>query len=263
MRRRAVALDFDGVIADSAVESFLVAVRTYARLRPQGRLPQYAAQVKNATPDLIRSDPLYRNFLEMMPLGNRAEDFGVVLALLERDQKVDDQTAYDRTRAAEPAEFLVEFHDLFYRVRAEFQQAHPQDWCAWVEPYELFVRLLRPHSSVVTLCIATAKDRPSVEALLERYGLTDLFPSERVIDKEHGRSKRAHLETLRDRLDIDFSEMTFVDDKYNHLEDVAPLGVRCVLAAWGYNGLREQRLAKQAGYEVCDFEEASETVFTL
>ena len=261
MSRRVVALDFDGVIADSAVESFAIAIRTYVRLRPEGRLAHYAAHLMDATVQLIRRDVLYRDFLEMMPLGNRAEDFGVVLGLLERDRKVDDQAGYDRARAAEPAEFLAEFHGLFYRLRAEFQQADPENWCAWVEPYEPFVQLLRAHASTVTLCIATAKDRPSVEALLERYGLTDLFPAERVIDKEHGRSKRAHLETLQERLDVDFSEMTFVDDKYNHLEDVASLGVRCVLAAWGYNGPREQRLADQAGYGVCDLDQAGATVF--
>ncbi|MCH2186193.1 HAD family hydrolase [Myxococcota bacterium] len=261
MTRRVVALDFDGVIADSAVESFVVAIRTYARLRAQGRLAGHSAHLRETTAQLVRADPLYRNFLEMMPLGNRAEDFGVVLSILEKDQKVDDQAGYDRARAEEPTEFLDEFHELFYRERAEFQQADPQHWCAWVEPYEPFVRLLRSQASRVTLCIATAKDRPSVDFLLDRYGLKDLFPAERVIDKEHGRSKRAHLEALRERLGVDFSSITFVDDKYNHLEDVAPLGVRCVLAAWGYNGPREHRLAEQAGYGVCDFDQAGGTVF--
>jgi len=39
---------------------------------------------------------------------------------------------------------------------------------------------------------------------------------------------------------------------------VAPLGVRCVLAGWGYNGPREHDLAARRGYLVCglgDFEE--------
>ena len=38
-----------------------------------------------------------------------------------------------------------------------------------------------------------------------------------------------------------------MDDKVNHLEAVAPLGVRCALAAWGYNGAREQDRAREAG----------------
>jgi hypothetical protein len=41
-----------------------------------------------------------------------------------------------------------------------------------------------------------------------------------------------------------------VDDKVNHLESVAELGVRCALAAWGYNGPREQRRARDCGFPV-------------
>ena len=36
----------------------------------------------------------------------------------------------------------------------------------------------------MTLSIATAKDRPSVDFLLDRYGLKDLFPAERVIGSD-------------------------------------------------------------------------------
>ena len=48
---------------------------------------------------------------------------------------------------------------------------------------------------------------------------------------------------MKDALGTEYAELTFVDDKLNHLETVAPLGVRCVLAAWGYNGERERRAA--------------------
>ena len=52
--------------------------------------------------------------------------------------------------------------------------------------------------------------------------------------------------------------MSFVDDKVNHLDAVSPLGVRCFLAGWGYNGPREHRLARERGYGICslgDFED--------
>ena len=48
-----------------------------------------------------------------------------------------------------------------------------------------------------------------------------------------------------------FPAITFVDDKLRHLDAVAPLGVRCVLAAWGYNGERERIAAEAAGSIVC------------
>ena len=78
-----LALDFDGVISDSAPECFVVGFRTYLDLNrdsqlhtalPLGRLPRR---------DRVEGDPLYPPFVDLMPLGNRAEDFGIVFSALE------------------------------------------------------------------------------------------------------------------------------------------------------------------------------------
>ena len=53
----------------------------------------------------------------------------------------------------------------------------------------------------------------------------------------------------------------FVDDKVNHLDAVAPLGVRCALAAWGYNGPREHLLAGEREYLVCRLEDVEARLF--
>ena len=47
----------------------------------------------------------------------------------------------------------------------------------------------------------------------------------------------------------------------NHLEDVAPLGVRCALAAWGYNSERERARARALGFAVCDLAGAEAALF--
>jgi hypothetical protein len=56
--------------------------------------------------------------------------------------------------------------------------------------------------------------------------------------------------------------MTFVDDKVNHLDAVAALGVRCGLASWGYNGEREVALARARGYLVLGLEDAEAQLFS-
>jgi phosphoglycolate phosphatase-like HAD superfamily hydrolase len=111
------------------------------------------------------------------------------------------------------------------------------------------------------LAIATAKDRASVRALLDAYGIADLFDDARLLDKETGVSKSAHLEKLQRDFNVDFGEITFVDDKVNHLDAVAGLGVRCALATWGYNGEREVRLARERGYLVCTLDEVEGQLF--
>jgi phosphoglycolate phosphatase-like HAD superfamily hydrolase len=130
-----------------------------------------------------------------------------------------------------------------------------------MRPYESFLRILRRRAGDTTYAIATAKDRRSVDVLLREYGIDDLFPAELITDKESGEKKTAHLRRLREVLRLDFPEITFVDDKVNHLDTVAPLGVRCALAAWGYNDRREHALAAGRGYLVCHLDDVELQLF--
>jgi phosphoglycolate phosphatase-like HAD superfamily hydrolase len=249
---KVLALDFDGVIADSAPEAFAVALQTYADVFPDGGLgPQ-------------QEDPeasLFARFLELMPLGNRAEDYAVCLRAIDTGTRIADQAAYDAFRAALDRVELRAFHKRFYRVRAAWARRDPQGWRAGMRCYPGVADLLRRRAGDVRLAIATAKDRRSVRDLLEGYGIAELFPEGFVMDKETGVSKRAHVERLVEITGCGLEEVTFVDDKVNHLKDVAGLGSRCLLAAWGYNGAREQHIAREAGIGVCGLEDFEALLF--
>jgi phosphoglycolate phosphatase-like HAD superfamily hydrolase len=247
---KALVLDFDGVIADSLPEALEVALATYTAMRPEsgiGARPRAALETA---------------FLELVPLGNRAEDYGAALAAIDAGRALPDQAAYDAWRAGLDPAWLRAFHQRFYRVRAAFAAREPERWNALIRPYAPFAALLRRRAGEVELAIATAKDRTSVSRLLASWGLADLFAPDRVLDKETGVTKVAHLEHLQRALGVAFPELTFVEDKLNHLESVAPLGVRCVLAAWGYNGPREQRRARELGFLVCGLADAEARLFS-
>lgn len=248
-----LALDFDGVISDSAPEAFVVAVASYRDVWPGSRLPAVGA--------IDDAPALYRAFVEQMPLGNRAEDFAVVLRALEQDVALPDQPTYDAFFRTQDEAELLAFHEHFYEVRSAWAARDPEGWLDLMAPYPGFLEMLRRRRGDALLAIATAKDRASVERLLVRYGIEDLFPGERVLDKEAGRHKRAHLEALAGRHGLDPAELTFVDDKLNHLESVAGLGVRTALAAWGYNGPREHLAARRGGHLVLSLDDAEAILF--
>ena len=261
---RLLALDFDGVISDSASESFVVALRTYLAFLPGSSLMGDASDLMGTSAPLlerVHGAPAYAPFLQMMPLGNRAEDYAVVLAAIDAGLTIADQPGYDRFRAEQDPAWLSEFHRRFYAERKGLSGADPEGWRRLMAPYAPIVDLLRRRAVDAVLAIATSKDRRSVEALLRLYGIEDLFPADRILDKETGPSKRLHLEVLARRFDVDFPGITFVDDKVNHLDRVAPLGTRCGLAAWGYNGDREIALARKRGYLVCTLAEAERQLF--
>jgi phosphoglycolate phosphatase-like HAD superfamily hydrolase len=248
---KVLALDFDGVICDSAGEAFRVTAETFAAEFPEQPLPPGAGQ----------DAALFARFLEAMPLGNRAEDYAVLLAAIVRGVPLPDQAAYDAFRASLAPERLRAFHKRFYRVRAAWAERDPSGWLAQMRPYPGFCELLRRRAGDVRLAIATAKDRGSVRRLLASYGVADLFPDGFVLDKEAGEKKRDHVAKLAAATGCAFPEVTFVDDKVNHLEDVAALGARCVLATWGYNGARERRIAEAHGFLVCGLADFEAKVF--
>jgi hypothetical protein len=75
---RVLALDFDGVVCDSSREVFTVAVRSYAELHPGSAwirtiLEQPGRTRRAPRPSAAPAAALQR----LVPLGNRAEDFGV------------------------------------------------------------------------------------------------------------------------------------------------------------------------------------------
>ena len=244
---RVLALDFDGVISDSAREAFAVALRTYTGLRSGSPLQETVE--------------LYAGFVELMPLGNRAEDYAVILAALEEKAVLVDQAAYDSFYRQQDAEELRVFHERFYQARTAWAERDPDGWRRMLSPYPGVLEILHRRASQVILAIATAKDRFSVGILLRDYGIAALFREDLVLDKETGVTKRSHLESLQQRLEVPFDAITFVDDKVNHLDHVAGLGVRCGLAAWGYNGKREWEAAQRAGHLVLHLHDLEAQLF--
>ena len=100
-----------------------------------------------------------------------------------------------------------------------------------------------------------------MQLLLEHLGYSGVFDPGLILDKETGVKKTHHLEALRKRTGVDFDRITFVDDKVNHLVTVSPLGVRAVLAGWGFNTPREHARARELGYAVATLDDAEAILF--
>jgi phosphoglycolate phosphatase-like HAD superfamily hydrolase len=259
-----LALDFDGVVCDSFREVFATALATYESLVPGSpviaRLRHRHGDGRWHDLDLA-DDPVTVSFVSMMPLGNRAEDFGVSLRAADGFLELTDQGAYDAFFATIDRVWRDRFHDEFYRQRDAARAVEPRGWLDLHEPYRFFLEVLRRRATDAEIALATAKDRGSAELLLAHLGVGDLFHPELILDKDTGIDKTAHLTVLRERLDVVFESVIFVDDKVNHLERVAPLGVRPVLAGWGFNTPREHELARRLGFAVANEDDVETILF--
>jgi len=262
---KVLALDFDGVISDSAPECFWVSVRTLERVRPgsldASRLERWSAMGGREARAAIQADPLFAGFLDIMPLGNRAEDFGAALLALEAGETIENQAGYDRWFGQLDPDFTEAFHRDFYDERARLREASEEDWGQLMSPYDELLEVLRRNHEACEVVMATAKNRDAVERLLARFEMLDVLCPERIYDKEWGRNKKAHIRAIQADFGVAFEEITFIDDKANHLVSVAELGARCVLAAWGYNSPREHAHARAHGIAVAELAELEEVLF--
>ncbi|MEJ2190100.1 MAG: HAD family hydrolase [Acidobacteriota bacterium] len=260
-----LACDFDGVLCDSSREVFVVAADAFAEKEPGSPLLSALARLRTeaiAGEPGYRRDPLVGSFLDLLPLGNRAEDFGVALLAIEAGLQIVDQDAYDRFFAQQETTWLESYHRLFYEARAKLRTNDATAWLRLHRPYPGLAETLRRHANECRMAVLTAKDGQSVDLLLAALDMKDLFDGELIFDKETGIHKTRHLGALHHRLEVDFTDITFVDDKVNHLQRAAGLGVRPVLAGWGFNTDREHSLAARLGYAVADLNTVEAVLFT-
>jgi phosphoglycolate phosphatase-like HAD superfamily hydrolase len=259
-----LALDFDGVLCDSSREVFVVAVDTYAALEPNSALLAQLKPLRDHAADggsEHLDTEIYRQFRDLLPLGNRAEDFGVSLQAVENCAAINDQEAYDAFYREIGQPWLDRFHRRFYECRSDLREGDLRNWLRLHLPFPGLADTLRRHKKRTLPAVATAKDARSVRLLLDELGFDNVFDGELILDKETGVEKTHHLRVLHERTAAEFEDITFVDDKVNHLVRVAELGVRPVLAGWGFNTDREHVLAHELGFEVASLERADEVLF--
>ena len=133
-----LALDFDGVLCDSSREVFVVAVDAYATREPGSVLLERLRPLRDdalAGSDGFRSDALYVTFSELLPLGNRAEDFGVSLRAVENRLEISDQDQYDAYFGSIDRDWLASFHREFYGARSRLREADTAAWLGLHLPY--------------------------------------------------------------------------------------------------------------------------------
>jgi phosphoglycolate phosphatase-like HAD superfamily hydrolase len=246
-----LALDFDGVICDSADEVLQTALGAWAEVSADSGL---SAKLGGRSGMRLAFD-------QLIPLGNRAEDFGVALHILENNIKVNCQEDYDVIRAGLGPRWLEKYHQAFYCARERLRDDDPGRWLGLHRTYPVFIDILNRRRRDARFSIVTAKDGESVRRLLKHFALDHLFSDDLILDKEVGIAKTAHLRILADRLGSNSSDITFVDDKLNHLLTTASFGGRGVLAGWGHNTPREHQAARQAGFVVASLETAESILF--
>lgn len=236
MKKKVLALDFDGVIWDSAGECFQTGWRAYKELT--GR---------------ELSDRVYeRGFLRGRPLARTGHDFYLLLALMEEAPDRDlaqmplAEFVKERSRRAEEAS---KFDRVFYLLRSHYRDHEPALWASWQRPYPEVMKTLDEWEERFSgLALATTKDTASAQALLNSTGR--YWP---VFGKEFSEHKADQIYGVAQHFQVEAEQVLFLDDLLENLEQVSPTKAQTALADWGYNLLDSRAEALKAGHRVVSF----------
>lgn len=233
--QRVLALDFDGVIWDSAGECFETGWRAY----------------KDLFGTDLSGEKNRQNFLAGRPLARTGHDFFLLLRLIEEQPERDLQSfpfeEFLQLRI-ELEEEASRFNEQFYTLRSHYRDHDFVAWASWQGVYpEMIALLQRWEDSFRGVAIATTKDTASAGALLASTGREYA-----VFGKEFSLDKLLQIEAIAESHQVSCSDILFVDDLLENLEQVAPTGARTALACWGYNTEESRGQARELGYPVVD-----------
>lgn len=244
LQDRVIVLDFDGVIWDSVDESFEQAWTAWTEGHGHIELDRTQARTY---------------FREARWQCKDGHDFYIVMALLAQGRTDIGTLPTDAFRAAREtlartseAEAFVK---AFYASRERMRRDDFDAWCALQRPFAgMIAHLETMRREARGVAVATTKDAPSAQALLEAAGIHDLP----VYGREVSLDKNDHLRAIMGRYNVAAPAVAFIEDLLENLHNVAPLGVRLVLADWGYNTPTDRARASAEGVEVVSLENLTE-----
>jgi phosphoglycolate phosphatase-like HAD superfamily hydrolase len=241
-------LDFDGVLIDSLDEVVLTVYNAATG--------QHVMSLVDLPQALIRL--FRRNRFHVQPIGD-----GILLMnwCLKNYRSESD-------RILQPEEYQVIIGKAttpvarrsrqVYETRQEFIEHDAAGWTGLHRPFQPFWNALVERRNHPGFAIVTNKNRAATERLCRHFGLK--IPSESIYSGDDGASKVDNMQLIQHHFGA--GTYYFLDDSLKNLQEL-DLSVNRpkkmlipLLAAWGYIGPEDQKIARTIGYDVLTQSEA-------
>ncbi len=234
-----IALDFDGVICDSAGEGFLSAWPVYCHIWNKGAI--------SPPPGFAEA------FRRLRPVIETGWEFIVLIRLLE-EKIPEEQIAQNFQEEWCPyimQKYRLQSTDLstrFDRVRDEWIGS---DLAGWLQSQHFYpgvaARLNQILQSGIPLFVITTKEGRFAAKLLEQNDVP--LSLNHVLGKEQQQPKRELLRRVSRQTGVPYADLWFVEDRLKTLHNVQGENdlqeVKLFLAEWGYNTPSEREQARQ------------------
>lgn len=244
-----LALDFDGVIVDSVLDSLFVGHNTYLRL--------YGREVKkNFGGELFTFEnweKIKRNYQKeikyyrtLRPYIRGATDYGLIQKLMEEKKVIESQEEFDSYRNSVDFDF-EDYEKEFYKERERLQNIDYRAWFNLEPPYPKIIQGMKKLlEEEIKIVIATSNRRKAITKSFtpEYFGFT-IDPKD-ILDKRFGEDKSEQMRHIVKFYKVNFEDIYFVDDQVSHLIQTRPLGIKVILAGWSYaTDIQKEEALKQ------------------
>lgn len=239
-----LALDYDGVIIDSQLECLSVGFNAYLKLKQKTKLfdgekftfDNFDKKI-NENKDLVIKHNNLRVYVR------DASSWYNIFYAIDNNIEIKNQEDFDNIDKLN-LDFNL-YVSYFYDERIKLQKENLEKW---LNLNKLFpnIKKIDNLKNKFKLVIATNNRKGTIEGFLKKYNLDfDL-----IIDQDFSTDKTKQLEFIKNRYKVNFEDIYFVDDQIAHFSSLIKLGVKCFLAAWGYNNKEQQEEAKKLGVEL-------------
>jgi phosphoglycolate phosphatase-like HAD superfamily hydrolase len=253
-----LALDFDGVIVDSVLDSLFVGHNTYLRL--------YGREVKkNFGGELFTFEnweKIKRNYQKeikyyrtLRPYIRGATDYGLIQKLMEEKKVIESQEEFDNYRNSVDFDF-EDYEKEFYKERERLQNIDYRAWFNLEPPYPKIIQGMKKLlEEEIKIVIATSNRRKAIMKSFtpEYFGFT-IDPKD-ILDKRFGEDKSEQMRHIVKFYKVNFEDIYFVDDQVSHLIQTRPLGIKVILAGWSYATEAQKEEARKQDILVIEREE--------
>lgn len=220
---RIIALDFDGVIVNSANECLLVGHYAYMKFSGQFNKLKTIEHISDSRLKLLNS---YRPFVLS------GEDYVFISMAVELNHHFEHQSDFDKFKLKNN-EYTKQFYKMFQNERSSLLNTKRQLWFELNQFYNGMENFIKINDSSDNLIIISTKPKIFIIEILKHHNIN--FDERRIFHANNRVTKKEVIRKFLNENSIDPKSFFFIDDQVSTLKDVKELAINCFLAEWGYN----------------------------
>jgi hypothetical protein len=252
-----LAVDFDGVISDSALKSLFVSHNAYCRHFGPNVKKNFGGECftyenwEKMRKEYRKEMEKYRQLRSYIELSC---DFFVMIKIIEDQIEVNNQHEFREIRNQLSFDYQF-FHDLFFEEKERWQNKNFKKWFSLSPVFEHVTSGIKKFMEEgKKIVIATSNLGKAIHPAFHPDYLGFSIDLKDIFDKNYGKNKSDHMKAIAEQYGVEFHNIYFIDDQLSYLEETQLLGVNVFLAGWGYCTQEHKQIAQEKNMQLIDKE---------